>query len=327
MKHESGRLPVRALALLLTAALLAVSLGFAGCQERKPSEEIKICVLPKSMQISFWKVVIAGVNIATSEYKVDVEIHAPSSEEDYRTQIELVEQAIAGGCDAIVISAIDYSELAPVIEKAIASGIEVISIDSEVNTPKVKVRISTDNYRAGQRLAEHLIRNINYKGVMGVVGLRGLAQNGIERQQGIIDTVARYPDIELREIISVDSNIYAAKEGTREMLKRNPDITAVVAVNEQTTIGMGYALIEAEKNILAVGFDNATASMNMLEDKVFDAVIVQNQYAMGYLGIEYAVKAVQGIAKEEVDVDTGITVVTRDNMFVNDMQTLIFPFG
>lgn len=317
---------IRAAALLLA---LCTAMFLTGCQRIIRSEEIKICVIPKSKQINFWKVVISGVNIATSEFKSDVEIKSTESEEDYATQIKLVEEAIAEDFDAIVLSAIEYNALVPVVEKAIDSGIEVITIDSGVNSPKVQVQIGTDNYRAGQRLAEHLIRNMNYKGVLGIVGLRGLAQNGIERQRGITDTVAHYPGIELREIVSVDSNVYAAKQATLRFLEENPDITAMAAVNEQTTIGMGYAVTQLEQgeNILAVGFDNATASMNMLEENVLDAIIVQNQYAMGYLGVEYAIKAVQGKLKEDVVLDTGITVVTRDNMFVNNMQTLIFPFG
>lgn len=317
---------MRAAAFLLA---LFTAVFMAGCQRVIHSQDIRICVIPKSTQINFWKVVISGVNIATSEFKSDVTIKSTESEEDYETQIKLVEEAIAGGVDAIVLSAIEYNELVPVVEKAIDCGIEVITIDSGVNSPKVQVQIGTDNYRAGQRLAEHLIRNMNYKGVLGIVGLRGLAQNGIERQQGIIDTVSYYPGIELREVVSVDSNVYAAKQAALSFIEENPDVTAMVAVNEQTTIGMGYAIaaLDRHETILAMGFDNATASMNMLEESVLDAIIVQNQYAMGYLGVEYAIKAVQGKIKEDVVLDTGITVVTRDNMFVNNMQTLIFPFG
>ncbi|MEG0693834.1 MAG: hypothetical protein RR444_12230, partial [Oscillospiraceae bacterium] len=63
--------------------MISISIGsFTSCKPIKPSEEIKIRVILKSMEINFWKVVIAGVNIATSEYKADVEVKSPNNEED-----------------------------------------------------------------------------------------------------------------------------------------------------------------------------------------------------------------------------------------------------
>lgn len=316
---------VRLLSLLLSTLLL---LGSQGCARVKPAEEIQIRVILKSMDINYWKVVIAGANIATTEYLPQVEVVAPRNEEDSETQIGMIEQAVADGCDAIVLSAIDFTKTAVAVDAAKEQGVKVIVIDSDVDTDAVQARIMTNNYRAGQRIGEHLVRNMNYQGVLGLVGLRSMASNGQDRQKGIIDTINRYPDIEIREVLKVDSDIYIAKHETEELLERNPDLTAIAAVNEQTTIGMGLALSEAQRHgILAVGFDNAPESMSMLEERIFDAVIVQNQYAMGYLGVEYAVKSVQGTLEKGQNVDTGITVVTRDNMFLGDMQTLIFPFG
>lgn len=312
--------------LVLLVFLILLALPY-GLRQVAPQKEPSIAVILKSKEIDFWKVVISGVNIAKGEFGVTVDIMSPVNEEDYITQIELINSAVADGYDAIVLSAIDYNRMVEAVDAAIDSGVPVVIIDSDVNSQKVLVRIGMDNYRAGQRLAEQLVRSMNYKGVVAIVGLKAMGENAMQRQQGMVDMFSVYPQIELREVVASAPEIHEAKLEAKRIIEQNPDLTAIAAVNEQTTIGVGEALIELGKpNLLAVGFDNAAVSMNMLEDEIFEWILVQNQFAMGYLGVEYALRSARGEITEPVTVDTGITDVTRHNMFVNDMQYLIFPF-
>ena len=58
-----------------------------------------------------------------------------------------------------------------------------------------------------------------------------------------------------------------------------------------------------------------------------DALIWQNPYAMGYLGVESAYRLLtgQGGGMEDV-VDTATRIVDRDNMFTMDSQKALFAF-
>jgi len=65
-----------------------------------------------------------------------------------------------------------------------------------------------------------------------------------------------------------------------------------------------------------------------MREGVFSALIAQNPYAMGYLGVEYAVSLLEGKKYDaESWVDTSTTIVTPDNMFTPEGQKALFPFG
>ena len=64
----------------------------------------------------------------------------------------------------------------------------------------------------------------------------------------------------------------------------------------------------------------------MLETGEVDALIVQNPYAMGYLGVEYAWMLLKGEKVKETHIDTTTTLITRENMYNPENQKVLFPF-
>ncbi len=75
-----------------------------------------------------------------------------------------------------------------------------------------------------------------------------------------------------------------------------------------------------------MGFDNNSEVVDFLERGILDAIVLQNQFAMGYLGAQYAMELVGGENHQNVKIDTGVNVITRENMMDTDIQTLLFPF-
>ena len=74
-----------------------------------------------------------------------------------------------------------------------------------------------------------------------------------------------------------------------------------------------------------IGFDNNPVSIQMLEDGIVDALIVQNPFAIGYLGVEEAYYLSRGQSSKE-NIYTKTVVITKDNMFQEDNQKIVFPF-
>jgi len=53
---------------------------------------------------------------------------------------------------------------------------------------------------------------------------------------------------------------------------------------------------------------------------------VQNPFKMGYEGVKAAISAIK---KEPVEkrIDTGVAVVTKDNMNTPEMEKILYPLG
>ena len=96
------------------------------------------------------------------------------------------------------------------------------------------------------------------------------------------------------------------------MLKKHPKINVIVTFNEWTTLGVGYAIQELglKDNVRVVAFDSNVVSVGMLETGEVDTLIVQNSYAMGYLGVETAYKLINGYSiKDTIYTDTILSLI------------------
>lgn len=288
----------------------------------------RVAVIAKSTESTFWKAVRSGVNTAASEYNLDYTFEGPLSEEDYAEQNNMISDAIENGVDAIVLSAIDYSRSVQEVERAVAAGISVIVIDSDVDSDKVRVRIGTDNYKAGQAAAKEILRcNTPYIRI-GLVGFDVHSENGQQREKGFEDTVTKDARAKIVETANSPSIPEKAQETTREMLKRHPDINAIVTFNEITTLGVGHAIeeLEATDTINVVGFDNNVVSVGMLESGEMDALIVQNPFAIGYLSMENAAQLIAGKTIQKKWIHTEVRIITRENMYSEENQRFLFSF-
>lgn len=317
----------RFLAALLALALL---LALSACGEGV-GDKVEIAFIAKATASDFWHNVFSGAGSAATEYNVSLTIQGPETEEDYETQNLMIADAVERGADAIVFSAIDYYNSVDAVEAAVRAGVKVVVIDSTVNTDKISLVIGTDNYAAGRMAAEAAIARSAAEGFdtlrVGLVNYDVNSANGQERERGFCDALGESGGGVVLETVNMDSTTDDAKRGALELLDRHPEINALVGFNEWMTLGVGYAIQErgVGDSVLGVGFDSNVVSIGMLETGEMDALIVQNPFAMGYLGVQSAYELVTG--KHPASVTTVTTTMTQEIMFLESSQKTLFKFG
>lgn len=294
----------------------------------RTTQKKKVAMITKSTTSAFFKSMYSGANAASTAYNMELLFEGPENEEDYRTQNEMIEKAVEEGYKAIVFSAADYNANAAAIDEAAKAGVKIIVIDSDVNSDNVLCRLGTDNYNAGCVAGEAVLTSDAEKLNIGIVNFERNTENGQERERGFRDTVEKDSRVDLVETINVLSTIEDAKEGTWKLLEKYPQINAIVTFNEWTSLGVGYAIQEKQlgEEVHVVAFDSNIVSVGMLESGEVDALIVQNPYAMGYLGVESAYKLLNGISVRKEKVDTSVMCVTRENMYDDECQKALFAF-
>lgn len=299
-----------------------------GSTDNTENRKHYVAVIAKSTTSAYWKSVFAGTNAAKTEYNLEITLEGPEDEEDWETQNELIDRAVKNGAEVIVLSAVDYNNNAAAVDRAAQLGVKVIVIDSDVNSDMVSCRISTDNYQAGRMVGEAVLDSADEAIYVGIVNFDEISANGQQREQGFRDAVKEDRRVTIIDAINVNSNTEISKEATKIMLKQHPQINVIVTFNEWTSLGVGYAIQEMKlgDETKVIAFDSNVVSVGMLETGEVDALIVQNPYAMGYLGIECAYRLINGYTLEQTEIDTTTTVVTRDNMFDNEIQRILFMF-
>ncbi|MGN0329701.1 MAG: substrate-binding domain-containing protein [Kineothrix sp.] len=323
---KSGK---KAVFLFFFIALLASGLCLGTCSRgtEAPGKSY-VALITKSMDSAFWQSVYAGAGAAATEYNLEITLEGPASEEDYETQNMLIDRAVENGAKVIIFSAVDYNANSEAINRAAKSGVKIVVIDSDVNSSQVSCRIGTDNHAAGRMAGRAVLDTEEEELYIGIVNHDVNSANGQQREEGFREAALEDERVKAMYTINVPSTTEDAREGAANLLKEHPEINAVVTFNEWTSLGVGWAIrdMELADSTRVVAFDSNVVSVGMLETGEVDALIVQNPYAMGYLGVERANSLITGSGQEESRIDTATTCVTRENMFEPECQRILFAF-
>ena len=314
---------------LLLCGALALSL-LCGCRsESDPAQRHSVALVVKSTQSEFFRSVFAGAEAAAAEYNLELTIAGPETEEDYEAQNQLIAQAVEAGAEAIVFSAIDHEENAAAIDAAAQAGVQIVTIDSGVGSDQVSTYIGTNNSAAGQMAAHAILERVSGPLYVGVVNYDVSTANGQERERGAADAFAASGRAQITAVVNTLTEAGQAQEDTVALLTAHPEINVLLALNEPTSVGAARAVEELglSEEVFFVGFDSNVVTVDGLQDGSVDALVVQNPYAMGYLGVESAYQLLTGQGGSLAEtVDTSTQVVDRSNLFTLDSQKALFSF-
>lgn len=274
----------------------------------------------------FWTSIVEGVQMAAADYDVDLTIMGPDSETEIDHQNQMIEKAIALKPDAIVLIPSDVNLTVSYAEKIEEAGIKLILMDSIMDKDMGLCVVATDNHGGGYKMGEYLKYYADEKTVIGIVGHIPEASTAIEREQGVRKGLGEYAD-KIVDVVYGESDIEKGKMVTLEMLDKYPEINMLVGLNEDSARGAANALKERgiSEQIRMIGFDSSMEQVRLLEEGVFNAIVVQKPFNMGYLGAEMAYKATTN-EKIPESVDSGSALITKDNLYTKENEKLIFPF-
>lgn len=308
---------------------VVLALLLSGCAAGVPAKPHTVTVIAKSTQTEFWLSVFAGAKAAATEYNAELNILGPETEEDYETQNQMIADAVEAGTEAIVFSAIDFEKNAAAIDDAARAGVKIVAIDSSVDSELVSTYIGTDNYAAGQMAAQAALDRVDGPLKVGVVNYDVGTANGQERERGALDAFRDSGRAEITAVVNTLTEAARARIDTAAMLGRSPDINVLLAFNEPTSVGAAQAVedLGCAEDVFLVGFDSNVVTIDGLQEGTVDALVVQNPYAMGYLGVESACRLLTGQTNDmEPTVDTSTKIVDRDNLFEIGSQKALFAF-
>ena len=313
----------------LWAALLWAGL-LCGCGSgAASSRQHTVTLVAKSTETEFWLSVFAGAEAAATEYNLDLDTIGPETEEDYEAQNRIIADAVQGGAEALVFSAIDYENNAAAVNEAARAGVKIVAIDSSVASQMVSTYIGTDNYAAGRMAAQAALDRVEGTLKVGLVNYDVSSANGQERERGAVDAFAESGRAEIVSVVNTLAEAEQAKQDTTALLSAFPEINVLLAFNEPTSVGAGRAVeaLGCGETVFLVGFDSNVVTIDGLQEGWVDALVVQNPYAMGYLGVESAYQLLSGQdGGMERTVDTSTQIVDRENLFTMDSQKALFAF-
>ena len=307
----------KALSILLCLAMLACVL--TGCasgetastETASTGEGYKVALITMDSIDQHWITLKEGAEKAASELGVELVFMAPNTKDDAQ-QIEQVNNAVAGGCNAIIVAANGPDAISSALNEAIAAGVKIVYVDSPANVP-AEATFSTDNTAAGKTAGQTMIDALTEKGVtsgkIGIVNVNAATASTVAREAGFREAFEG-TDFELLETQYGEGD--AAKSQSIAENYITQGVVGIFGCNEGSTNGAGNAVKAAGADIVCVGFDKSDAILGLIEDGYILATMAQNPDVMGYEGVKAAVDALNGKDLGGAVTDTGVSVLKAE---------------
>jgi ribose transport system substrate-binding protein len=294
------------------------------------SNERYVLIAPH-IGIQYWQVHKAGFEAAANELGVQTFFTGVMGD-SVEQQIAIMEQEIGKRPAGFLVGPLNGPAFIPVINRAIAAGIPVITVDTDSPGSNRLSYIGTDGYAAGQSAADLMADLLGSRGKIGISNLVGFDATEA-RARGFIDRVnEKYPEMQVVAVVDDKADPEIATRVNSEMIIANPDIKGLFGTNGVSPIGMGAAVKNLNKKgqITVLGFDPMPQTLQLMEEDVVQATMVQRTFAMSYYGLKmlfdynrgslelvkgWDVKAVQagGVNTLPNFTDTGIMIVDKTN--------------
>lgn len=233
-------------------------------------------------------------------------VQAVASEQDVEPQLSTCLNVLQRNVDALVVAAINATNLLPCIREANRRGIPVVDLDANLDPAilqreglKVAFSISSDNRRAGAQAAEYLVQKSG-GGFQGkVLIIEGLAGNptSAARRDGFRERLQQFASrATVVASLPGDWDRLKAANITNDVLQRHPDLAAIYAANDTMALGAVEAVFAAGKGgrVLVVGTDGNADAVRSIRAGRLAASVAQLPYLVGYQALENLGKVLQG---------------------------------
>ena len=308
---------------------IAVALAMAGAVQAQDKPQLAFVVNGAS---DFWKLAEAGVAKAQGElpdYELQFRYPAQATA---ALQNALMDDLVAAGTDAIMISSADPKTSIDAFNR-IAAQIPLFTTDSDAPDSNRIAYVGSSNTDAGVQAGEIAKKALPDGGqCMGFVGLLG-ADNAVERIAGFRQAVEG-TGIELVDVRGDDIDQTKARANVDDVLAANPDINCMVGFYSYNPPRIYEALQAAGKlgEITVIAFDEDPITLGAVRSGEFAGTVVQQPFEWGYQGMLLMAKYLEGDSSMIPDdgliiIPTKIIDQSNVDEFEEDLKAKIASVG
>ena len=281
-----------------------------------------VALVLKTLNHPFFVDMRRGAQEAADRLGVTLQVQAAEREIDVEKQMQIVENLIQTGIQALCITPSGSREIVSALVKARDAKVPIVVVDTRLDAKaaadagvKPATFVGSDNYEGGKLAGEYMVKASN--GNARVAILEGIPghETGDSRLRGFKDAVKGTPGISI--VASQPANWERDQGFTvfQNMLQAHPDIDSVFACSDLMALGAIEALAAAGKagKVRVVGFDALDDAKKAIAAGTMAASVAQFPSEMGRVAVENAVKVIRG-ETPPTDVNVKLELVTKDTV-------------
>jgi rhamnose transport system substrate-binding protein len=276
-------MPGKLIKTLTVLAMTAAVVTAAQAQD-KP----KVAFVPQIIGIPYFNAMEAGGTKAAAALGVEFIYQGPVDTNPV-DQLQIVQNLIDQGVNAVSVSVLDASSIAPVVEAAKANNVKLFTSDSDApdSGRAVYVAQATDE-GLGFTIIDELVKRVGEDAKIGIVSGEATASNlnawiGFMKQRA----AEKYPKLQLLEPQFAGGTAQRAAQIGADLIAANPDIKGLIAVASSTCPGVAQAIETAGKTgkIIGTGYCSPNTARAYLKSGAFGFTVLWDPAALGYLTV------------------------------------------
>jgi ribose transport system substrate-binding protein len=314
------------LSLLFAAGCGAGAAGCSiGCPGPPPRTDeatprkMRFAIIPKALDIPVFNYAKIGAERAAQEFG-DVEVlwNAPASADQLK-QKEILESYITQRVDGIAISSLNGEFLAETINRAIDAGIPVTTWDSDAPTSKRIAFYGVDDLASGRIMGEQAIKLLDGRGKVALITSLGAA-NLQNRLNGVKEALAKAPGIEVVETYDIQEDVIRCAEIIATGTRRYPDLAAWISVGGWPVFTRNALASVDPSKTKVISFDTISPALDILREGKAQVLLGQKYFGWGSESVRLLRDIKQGKNPPAPIIDSGVDVVTKDNVDAYEQQ-------
>ncbi len=269
----------------------------AGIVVPKSDPQYHFAMICENIDDPFWISVKKGVERASGEFNVAVEINWPSSA-NAEAQAKCLDMAIVSKVDGIVTYVWDEEQTGALIDKSVDKAIPVVTIKTDNKNSRRAAFVGVNTYSAGTEIGKMLIEATGGHGEAAVL-VSNEKTGGTMVQNlmlsGITDALKEAPELKLSAIEYDYDNFLSLEDTIRDLLINRPGLRAIICTNEKDTTLVAQRLIDLNKvNYSIIGYGDTPEILRYIDNKVIFGTVFADHEQMGYDAIKALVDLKEG---------------------------------
>lgn len=297
--------------LVLAGVMLVMGVVACGGGSSDGPQRLRYALIPKSLDIPVFDYARIGGERAAAALDVDVIYRGPDRADELR-QKEILESFITQRVDGIAISVLNASFLTPTIDRAVEAGIPVVTWDSDAPDSKRAAFYGVDDYQSGLIMGEETAKLLGGTGTVAFITSLG-ANNLQRRLDGARDALAKFPGITILETYDIKEDSVRTGEIIATGTNRYPQLGAWVSVGGWPVFSAN-AVAPVPSTTKFVSFDTVASALTLLREGKVQVLLGQKYFGWGEESIRILHGIVNGAPPATPVVDSGVDVVTLENV-------------
>ncbi len=302
------------LAALGLGALLSL-VTFDALRLREPTDYLQFSVIQRQSDATLTATMRRGMQQAASDFDIELRFVPPTIDNSDTVQAELLAHELEREPDGILLFPADCTYIGQAVTAA-ASEVAILTLE----TPLADAGgVCADNVAIGEMLAQAVCNGVEVgESVILLDSMSG--QDGAISERLHVVKACLEAEGRLVQINTLPTTDIVPVIEAMIKLRRPPAIVCMEASALQYSV---QAVVNQNSKTLLYGVGSTPMITSYVEQGKITSIVVQNEFATGYLAVQALLEQVQTGIIQQVNIP--VTTIRQEHIYLPENQKLLFP--